>query len=248
MKWINNVSALQAFQIMRFGTLILIGVVLVKADFQLEDIGSYELFFFLANVMSFFWAMGLNNALISFYPQLEPSRQKQLFFNLGLILLVLGLVAGFELLILEPVVANVLGLPGRIDYIWLIVLYVILSAPSSFTEYYYLLRGYSTRIVSYGVVIFSIQFLLISIGVYCGLSIHMLLVLMVIWAALKFLWFSYVTLSLGEAKLDWALISTFVLFGFPLMLQMLLGNGMEYVDGFLVTHFFDEATFLPSIG
>lgn len=243
MNWVNNVSALQMFQVLRFGTLILIGIILVKAGFDLSEIGAYELFFFLANVISFFWTMGLKNTLLSFYPRLDEGKRPRLFFNLGILLFVLGIIAGFGLLIFEPLIARGLGIEGEIRHFWLIVLYVILSAPANFTEYYYLLLGRSKSIVWYGIVIYSLQFLLIATGAYLGISIQSLLILMVVWATFKFVWFWYTTFSSGEASFDWPMISTFLLLGFPLVLQMLLGNGMEYVDGFLVNQFFDEGTF-----
>jgi O-antigen/teichoic acid export membrane protein len=228
---------------MRFGTLILIGVILVKTGYTLDEIGAYELFFFLANLVSFFWTMGLKNTLLSFYPRLEEGKRKSLFFNLGILLASLGVVSGFGLLILEPLIARGLGIEGVLSHFWLIFLYMILSAPGNFTEYFYLLLDRSKSIMIYGSVIYSLQFLFIAVGVYLGFSIQSLLMLMVVWAAIKFIWFWYTTFTEGEAHFDWPMISTFLLLGFPLIVQMLVGNGMEYVDGFLVNQFFDEATF-----
>lgn len=44
-------------------------------------------------------------------------------------------------------------------------------------------------------------------------------------------------------RLDFKLQWIFLLFAFPLIVHMLVGNGMEYVDGFIINHFFDQATF-----
>ncbi|WP_235298267.1 MATE family efflux transporter [Portibacter marinus] len=244
MKWLENVSALQFFHTMRFGTLILIGIILVKSGFEPSEIGLYELFFFISNVVSFFWVMGLNNGLMSYYPKLSREKQKSLLFNLGLLLVSLALIASTALLLFEPLIARLAGSnSGDIQYMHWIIAYMVLSAPGNFTEYYLLLKNKPVRILRYGLILFGLQIVLIGYGVHNGYTILGLLQLMVLWAAIKFIWFWVIALRYGRPSLDFKLQMVFLSFSFPLIFHMLLGNGMEYVDGFLVTYFFDSEVF-----
>lgn len=215
----------------------------MKFGYAKEEIGTYELFFFLANVLTFFWTMGLKNALVSYFPSLNENKQRKLFFNLAVLLLLLSFLAGGVLYLFQDYIAYLINGSDSIDHLLLIILYLILSAPSNFTEYYYLLKEKERSILSYGVVIFSLQVILLTIGILLQFEIKDLLLLMVSWAAIKFLWFLFVLYKNAHFKLDFKMQQAFLFFSFPLILHMLLGNGMEYVDGFLVNYFYDEGTF-----
>ncbi len=242
-RYINSVSALQAFQLMRFVTLIVIGILLVKFNYEKEEIGIYELFFFLANVLSFFWTMGLKNALISYYPTLEEGDQRKLIFNLFLILLVFGLLGATLLYSFQDYISYCLKKPDGIQYLPLIMGYLTLSAPANFIEYIYLLKGKNANIIKYGGAIFILQLSLLITGILLGFEIKLLLYLMLLWAGVKFLWLLIVLVANRSFEVDFKLIKIFLWFSLPLILHMLLGNGMEYVDGFIVNYFFDEGVF-----
>ncbi len=244
MRYFSNVSALQFFHLLRFASLILIGVILAQSGYQTEEIGQYELFFFLANVVGFFWVMGLNNGLMSYFPKLESRQQDRFFFNLGVLLTICGFVASCGLLVFEDQVLTLLGSDSeQLDYKFWIMTYMILSASGNFTEYFYLLRHQAGAISTYGVVLFTAQLSLITIGVILGFEVKGLIQLMVLWSLLKFLWFWITIARKGDLVLDFKMQWVFLGFSLPLILHMLLGNGMEYVDGFLVNYFFDEAAF-----
>lgn len=242
-KYIDNVSALQTFQVLRFSTLILIGIILVKSGYSKNEIGIYELFFFLSNVLSFFWMMGLKNALMSYYPSMEAEDQPKLLFNLGLVFFGLALIAGGLLFFFEDYIAYLIDKSQHIEYLGYIILYMVLTAPGSLVEFYYLLKEKNNEIIRYGIVIFSLQLLLVIVGVWNGFEIKDLLLLMVFWAGMKFVWFLVQMIQNGNYSLDFNIQRLFLFFSAPLILHMLLGNGMEYVDGFMVNYFYDEGIF-----
>lgn len=238
-----SVGALQLFQVMRFSVLIIVGMFLVKAGYDLEQIGAYELFFFVANVVSFFWTMGLTNGLVSYYPSLEEARKKSLIFNLFLTLIVLGCIAGLFLYLLRGPLSVGLDTSVWLDGIGLIIAYMVLSAPGNLVETVYLLKGEPKKIKRYGFFIFGLQLCMMLLAITLKCSIQILLLLMLAWAAVKFLWMCMEVVKARYFKIDLKLAITFILFSLPLMFHILLGNGMEYVDGFLVNSFFDESAF-----
>ena len=199
-KFINEVSALQYFQLLRFSTLILIGIFLTKSGYETSEIGVYELFFFLANVLGFFWNMGLKNALVSYYPKLDKVSKDRLFFNLLHLLILFGFLAAGILFFGEPYIAYLLNPEssisgGEIGNLDLIILYIVLSGPGNFTEYYYLLKERNKAIIQYGTIIFLFQLTLIGFGVAMGFSIRSLLWLVVAWATVKFIWILFLIIK-----------------------------------------------------
>lgn len=240
---INNVSALQSFQMMRFSALILIGIILVKLGYSTEEIGFYELFFFLANLLSFFWSMGLKNALVSYFPKLIPIDQKKLLFNLALILLVLGYLGASFLYLFEDYIAYLLNGGNDIPNLKILMLYLVLAPSSAFVVFIYLLLEENKNIIRYGMVIYSAQILIISYATFNKFSVESILALVTMWMGIQFIWFCKLILKKGILVLDFNLIKVFLVFSLPLILHMLLGNGMDYMDGFLVNYFFDESTF-----
>jgi len=244
MKLVSNVSALQLFHVMRFGVLLLIGMVLVKAGYSTSEIGLYELFFFLSNFISFFWVMGLNNGLISYFPSLTEENSRTLLFNLGILLIILAVIASLSLIFFRGPIAHLAGIgEGTLPLLGWIIAYLILSAPGNFTEYYLLLINKPRQIIGYGTALFSLQLMLIILGVLMDFQVKGLVQLMVLWAALKFIYFCIIVMKQGSFHINFKMQWLFLSFSFPLILHMLLGNGMEYVDGFLVNYFFDTSAF-----
>lgn len=242
-KYIDHVSALQYFQILRFSVLILIGILLVKVGYDKEEIGVYELFFFVSNLFSFFWIMGMKNGMVSYYPSLPGSQQERYFFNLGITIFLLSLVACLTLWVTRNMIVSWLGTEAVLSFFPYIFAYLIFSAASSITEYIYLLKKRDQSLFRYASWVFGLQLFMITIGLFLDVSIMDLFKIMVIWAAMKFVWMLVVLHKHSKWTLDIRMITAFLAFAFPLMLHMLLGNGMEYVDGFLVNHFYDEGTF-----
>src|SRR5690554_1120899 len=55
------------FQLLRFGTLLLISIVFAKAHITIESIGNYELFLFITSLFSAFWINSLIQAFLPLY-------------------------------------------------------------------------------------------------------------------------------------------------------------------------------------
>ena len=62
---LNNVSGLQLFQLLRFGSFFLTGILLAKGPVSLDTIGSYESLMFVSGALSFFWVNALLNSLLA---------------------------------------------------------------------------------------------------------------------------------------------------------------------------------------
>lgn len=239
----DSTSALQTFQFSRFIVLILIGIVLVKSGYSTAEIALYELFFFISNFMSFAWVMGLKNAMLSYYHSLTETRKPLLFFNASLILLFLGMLAGSVLYVLKAPIALYWLDRLVIPHLDLVLMYIFLNAPSVMNEFILLLRDRPKEIIYYGASIFGMQLAGVALLAIWGFPVNYMLSFMVLLAFAKLVYHIVLLVRFARFKFDPGIIQPFVWFSFPLCLHMLVGNGMEYVDGFLVTSFFGEEDF-----
>ena len=240
---LSNVSALQIFQTLRFVAAILVSIILVKSGLDLKSVSFYEILFFLGNFVSLFWVQGMKNGLLSYFPGISKKDQKKLLFNLFALFIVLGAIASFLLFTFREEAVTYLTQYERIPYIPLACIFVLINTPTILNEFIYLLHEKSRRIIQYGVIIFSLQVMLILIGVIFFEGLRILLILMILWSIIKLIWLSLLLFNYADFKLDITLQRKFLVFSFPLVLYLLLGNAMEYIDGFIVSKYFEEEMF-----
>jgi O-antigen/teichoic acid export membrane protein len=182
--------------------------------------------------------MGLKNAFMSYFPRLDDASKEKLIFNLGFFFFVLGCLAFVVLFLLD--------LP-RMDamyfYLPWLFCFLVLGTVASLSEHVLIVKQKSKVLFYYGFISYSLYLGGLSIIAYTYRSIEPLFVGLAIWAILRFLYFLRLLLLNNSFTLDLRLFSKFFLFGFPLIVHVLLGGGMEYVDGYLVNTFFDRADF-----
>ena len=84
----GNISSLQLFQLLRFSTFLLIGIVFTKTGLSKTEIGQYETVLFLAGAVSFFWLNGLIQGLLSVFR--ETREKSSQLFNVFVLLSLLS--------------------------------------------------------------------------------------------------------------------------------------------------------------
>jgi len=99
-KGINSVSAFQAYQFIRYGTLGITGIVFAKTTLTQQAIGEYETFIFLAGAVSFFWLNGLLKALLPLSNDEDYSRSA--IFSSFVLISVFSLFSGIVLYLAHP--------------------------------------------------------------------------------------------------------------------------------------------------
>lgn len=239
---LTNISALQLFQLMRFGALILIGIVFTKTSLTTKAIGEYEQFLFLAGGVSYFWLNGLIRGLLPLTKGDEKSNHIR-FFNAFLLLSIFSLVCAVLLSFLAQPLSSALLNNSQINYLGLLLLYLILSVPANLIEYYFLIRKESTRIFSYGLISFSLMVVFIVAPSIAGLDIKFSLYGLLAIAALRYIFLWILMVSGGPLKISITYMKEHLHLSAPLILSAVLSGSAQYVDGFIVSSHFDEATF-----
>lgn len=237
---VTPIRALQFFQVLRFATFFLTGILFTKLGLDTYDIGIYESLLFLGSVLSFFWLSGLTQSLLANYQPKEKSKE---FFNAFLVMLGISVLVfiAFRLLITPySFMANnpkVLYFSGAFSF------YLLFIGPSFLAEYILLLKEKANGLALYGVVVFGIQLAAVAGPIALGYGLEEALLGLVCSSIVRFIITIGLLIKYAEFKVDNTFIQQFLITAGPLMAATLLSGSAEYLDGFIVSKYFDEGTF-----
>jgi O-antigen/teichoic acid export membrane protein len=246
-KYIDNISGLQLFQLLRFGTLLLISIVFTKSHLSAEAIGEYELFLFITALFCSFWINGLIQSFITLYKnnttfQSSEGRSPELF-NAFILISFLSVLTILGFLIFKDPLSEAFTNSGTIPYFELILIYIFFSSPSFLIEYIYLLKSRPRLMLIYGLITFSLQFLLVSLPAVFGYDLETALQGLVLISVLRYLWLLLLLIKHSRLSFSAGFIKEHIYYAYPLILSTLLGSSAIYVDGILVLNYFDSSTF-----
>ena len=167
-KYINTISAFQFYQLVKYATLILIGVVFTKTALTQSAIGEYETLVFIAGAVSFFWLNGLLKALLPLTAQKEKSR----IFSAFVVIQLFSLLAALLLFLLQPLFSDFLLNNKEIPETGLLFLFLVFGVPAYLVEYFYLIKKQNSALIIYGLVSFIVQFILVVLPPILGYGIQ----------------------------------------------------------------------------
>lgn len=249
-KFINNVSALQIFQLTRFSTFLVISILFTKSYLSPEEIGVFEVFLFIASFISFFWVTGLiqsflplfkNNKAFSRNGENNTTKSPEIF-NAFILISFFSFVAFlFGLSIKHNF--SVFGISGDVPVINLLLVYILLSNPSVLIEYIYLLNNKSANILLYGTITFSLQLGFVVIPVFMGYEIVYAIWGLIAISILRLIWLFFLLVKYSEFRISFPFIKEHLMLGAPLIISALLSGSAQYIDGAIVTSKFDAGTF-----
>jgi len=245
-KHITNVRALQFFQIVRFGILLLISIVFTKSKLGIGEIGVYETFLLIAGSVSFFWIGAMLQSLLAVFRNSESYGTKEknpILFNIFLLFTLLSLLSALLVYFSQGFISSLFSISGnQIPYMKILFMYIVVSGPVNLVEYLYLLKNKPLHLIVYGLITFTLQLLCVTLPVVLGYDLGYGLYGLVFINSLRFLWLAVLVLKYSEIKISFTFIREFLRLSFPLILSLLLSGSAQYIDGFLVSYKFDEAT------
>ncbi|NNC95560.1 MAG: oligosaccharide flippase family protein [Chitinophagales bacterium] len=232
----STTTALQFYQLSRYGSFLLISVLLVKFGLPQDVIGKYETFLFIAGIVSFFWIGGLLNTSLSIYPEKED--KGKFLFNL---IFSLSFINGLAC----SAVFFYFHFSGDFfPYINILIPYIFLNNLSFLVEYVYLMKKNSTRLFIYSILIHSALLFLVCLCLFTVAGdLRVLFWSLVIYAALKCSWLLLQVWPLMRFQLDLKEISYLWKYATPLILSMLLAGSGEYIDGLIIKYYFNDSAF-----
>ncbi|HKI88325.1 MAG TPA: polysaccharide biosynthesis C-terminal domain-containing protein [Draconibacterium sp.] len=246
-KYINNISGLQVFQLLRFGTLLLISIVFTKSSVTTSSIGDYEAFLFVTALVCSFWINGLIQSFLPLFKSnttFQKGQEKSPeIYNVFLLISGLSVLVIVVLLLFKNLLSGILTDNGTIPFFHFLLLYIFFSSPSYLIEYIYLLKNKAGWILKYGFITFGIQFILISAPAFWGVGMQMSIVGLVSISVIRYIWLLFLLKKYARFTSSATFIKEHLHLAYPLIISSLLGGSAQFVDGFLVLNKFDTATF-----
>lgn len=247
LKFIDNISGLQAVQLLRFTTFLIISIVFTKSHLTRAQIGTWELFLFIASLLSFFWVSGIIQSLLTLSTRSKtfrlagdtPGRKSPEIFNSFLLILFFSILV---CLVCVPVRLSLPeeGLKHEIPYPTLLLIYILVSNPVAIIEYIYLLNNRAHRILQYGIYTFAAQLLFVLAPVIAGHDEKSAIYGLFAIAAVRWVWLIILLRRYTEMKISVDFMKEQLIIGLPLILTILISGSAQYVDGIIVSVCYED--------
>ncbi len=235
----NGTAALQYFNLLRFGTTILIMVILGKL-LPAEEISVYESFWFTASLLTFFWVASCINAALTYLPKLSAGEQKQAFFNIFLFFTAVSTAVSGLLYLGGDVFLQTFDIRPELPFVELLCLFLVVQTPAWLIQIFYLLLKKYRNIYIFGSIGFSLQILAVVIPLALGYGLEMIFWGLIWMSAIKFIWLLVVLFRHATFVFNFKMLLPFFALSLPLMLKAFLNHGYEYIDGLIVNNYFDD--------
>jgi O-antigen/teichoic acid export membrane protein len=251
LKFIDNISGLQAVQLLRFVTFLIISIVFTKSHLSRPQIGNWELFLFISSLLSFFWVTGIIQSLLTLYNsnrtfrnvEVTQVRKSPEIYNAFLLITVFSIMV----FILGFLIRFTMIPPGsqtEIPYPNMLLFYILLSNPVTLIEYIYLLNKRPHRILQYGIYTYGAQLLFVLAPVIAGFDEKSAIWGLFAITAARWVWLIILLRRYSEIKVSYDFIREHLKVGMPLVLAFLISGSAQYVDGIIIsTRYADPGVF-----
>jgi O-antigen/teichoic acid export membrane protein len=248
-KLIDNVSGLQLYQLMKPVIFFIISVVFTKSKLSSQDIGQWEMFMFIAGLLTFFWVTGIIQSLLPLYhrnrtyrkvgdngvaksPEIFNAFLLLCFFSLLFFLMGHALKGNF----------SVFHNRGNVPFINLLLLYILFNQPVQLIEYIYLLNNRSYRILQYGLYTFSAQLIFIITPILFGKDIIWSIYGLLLITGFRWIWLIILLRRYTEMKVSADFMKEHLYLGTPLILTTLISGSGQYTDGIIISSVLKDPT------
>ena len=241
-KFVDNISGLQIYQLSRFTVFLIISIVFTKSHLSSAEIGKWEMFLFIAGMLSFFWVTGIIQSLLPLYHRNRTYRKmgetaggkSPEIFNAFLLITFFS----FLTFILGHSVKgsiSVFHLSGNVPFINLLLLYILLSSPVCLIEYIYLLNNRSYRIIQYGFYTFSAQLIFVIVPILMGKDIIWSVYGLLAITLVRWIWLIILLRRYSRPEISWKFMKEHLYLGSPLIITSLISGSAQYVDGVIIS-------------
>ena len=235
---LDSLRALQAFQLFRFGSLLLVSVVFPRVLPGKELVGFYEKLLFIGGVSTSFWVSGIINSLLPYYSSNPENKQKSIMANSVILLSVLSLIVTAILYF-----SSHLFIGEHYDIFKMYLLFNLFSAPAFLIEYVFLLRKNAKALIIYGIAFFIFQSTALIIPAIYEHGITIAVNCLWVTALLRYLFLLfYVNKHYGFSP-DYSVMKDFISKIRPYMLSLIVSGSMAYIDSFFIGAYYSTSDF-----
>ncbi len=235
------------FQLMKPVIFLVISIVFTKSYLTRAEIGSFELFMFMAGLVTFFWVTGIIQSLLPLYHRNKTYKRmgdnttgkSPEIFNAFLLLCffsILFFVFGHSI----KNNFSVFQVSGNVPFINLLLLYILLSSPVCLIEYIYLLNNRAYRIFQYGLYTFGAQLILIITPILFGKDIIWSVYGLLVITGIRWIWLIILLRRYSEIRVSFEFMKEHLYLAAPLILTTLISGSAQYTDGVIIYAFFHD--------
>lgn len=182
-------------------------------------------------------------SLLIVYKEPEKGKRSPELFNAFLLMFFFSFLVFIIIRIFTGNISSYLNLSGETELYKLFSWYILLISPSYLIEYIYLLKNKPKKIILYGLISYSLQLLFVVLPVLFGYSLIYSVYGLVGIAILRFLWLIKLLIRYSVIRVSFLYIKNHISLGYPLIFSSLLSGSGEYIDGLIISNYFDSATF-----
>ena len=229
------------FQLMKPVIFLIISIVFTKSYLTRAEIGSFELFMFMAGLVTFFWVTGIIQSLLPLYHRNKTYKRmgdnttgkSPEIFNAFLLLCFFSII----FFIFGHSIKNnfsVFHFSGNVPFINLLLLYILLSSPVCLIEYIYLLNNRAYRIFQYGLYTFGAQLILIITPILFGKDIIWSVYGLLVITGIRWIWLIILLRRYSEIRVSFEFMKEHLYLAAPLIITTLISGSAQYTDGFII--------------
>ncbi len=226
---------------------LIISIVFTKSHLTRAEIGQWEMFMFIAGLLTFFWVTGIIQSLLPLYHRNRTFRKigengktkSPEIFNAFLLLCFFSLL----FFLLGHSLKNhfsVFHISGNVPFLNTLLLYILLSSPVCLIEYIYLLNNRSYRIFQYGLYTFLAQLVLIIVPILLGKDIIWSVYGLLVITGIRWVWLIILLRRYSEMKVSFEFMKEHLYLGTPLILTSLISGSAQYVDGVIISSVYHD--------
>jgi len=246
---ITNINAMQAFQALRFGGWVVVGILLAKSRFENEIIGHYEQLMMIGTALSFFWISSWFTYLLREYKLAPDSVKAQTLFTIYLYYCINNIIFCILFIFFENYISQ-LFIGKSIAYLPLVACVYFANNFGYITEHIYVLHKQSERLFYYGLIMFLTQVGLVLMSIMIWHDIYALLCVLLVFGIAKAMWGFYELNKIRSILSNWRLYNislSNILKSYwlitPLFITFFITGSNEFIDKSIISNFFDKNTY-----
>ena len=247
---INNISALQTFQFLRFLCFFIISIYFTKVPLSREVIGSWEMLLFISGALSYFWVTGilqsflpLSQRSMAFVQHKRTDGKSPELFNAFILLLSFSVAFALLILLMYNFASFYTTETPKIPYPGLLIIYFIFSNCSPLIEHIFLIQDRPLHIFWYGIISTIVQIFAVCVPIMFGMGLESAIWGLIFVNMLRFVLLLVMLSRYAEFKFSMPFILNNLYVGYPIMFSVLLSGSTQYIDSLLATIVFDASDF-----
>jgi O-antigen/teichoic acid export membrane protein len=242
---LDSLRSLQLMQILRFGSMLLGSILVARNIHDRSVVGDFEFWVLLGSSTTFFWVSGIINTFIPYFHRQDKEAQRVLVYNVFLLLSGIAVLTGVFIWIGSSLAAKPLS-----DLAWHYMSYALLAAPAFLIEYLLLVYNRPRAIAAYAsvssvlyIAAFMMPYFFVKWGYKNSYSLELLVESLFGIGILRYGFLVILTGIFGKNKFSFQTLKPFLNKSWPIIIGLLFGGSMMYVDAYIIRIFFPADQF-----